>query len=897
MGCGISKRKVRVIKENLKKAKIKIDKVNCSKTCSKKFIHKRFNIYDLYKILFKLSSGYLENTYLVEEIYTGIRRSMKIFKIQDILNEEKKEIQNDLLSDFTNSYKNNKNTNDANINHSNILQNNYMDYLTSELNLLIKLEHNNINKIIEFYTDDYFIYIILEFCHYEDLLEGISNWKNYSEEKACFLIYHILLAVNYLHSNSIVHSDIRPENIIFTKPSKDNFDIYNNNDSYKSFNIEENLISNYYPFKDLINQNYLNTIKFSNNTIDDKVFIDDHENLIVNKSAKNFFTEKLKKNAYNNNYQDNQSNKIGYYNTCDSLSIKISNFNEGKILRKKKHLEKAINHGNLYYLAPELIKSETYNEKIDVWSCGVIFYLLLIGNFPFEGNQKSEIINNIIQGKYEIDNKHWKSISTESKHLLRCMLTYCPNKRISAIDALNHIIFKKIFNIKSNMVSIFSTLSNNNINKNNEISNNNNNSINTVYNYFYLNSKNNINNLNNGEINLLKGCLEKIRKVNIILKLKEAIIFYMKSYFSLVIEINKLNNIFKKLDLNKNRLFSIDEVKACCEIIYGEEISDIEVRILIETIYVKRNRFIQYSEFINNIRNLKIFYEENKLKTYFCKFIELKKDLKLSKDEILNIFGHNYELNFLFINKRHLQDESPYINDFDRFKLMLDNYIENNQNKFNEKGFFVEKSIVKKSIVKKPLKYSFFDAFETPLNTTYTENKEEKDYNKSRSSDKNTLNLNNKIKLSPLKEISKNKNYRKFIDDDMDIRKHYLDDSNITVKKKALKVKDFLEDKEKFKNKNLIENKKNESEISKSLKDIQIKNINYHKIVSKDWFTEIKFEIKKPNNNCQRSSISDEDKKIISANFEMNDSNKFYFKKIKSNNYENNLLNYLIDNN
>jgi len=56
-------------------------------------------------------------------------------------------------------------------------------------------------------------------------------------------------------------------------------------------------------------------------------------------------------------------------------------------------------HGTLYYIAPEVLK-EKYNEKCDIWSCGVIMYILLCGYPPFNGKNEKEIIEKILSGKF-----------------------------------------------------------------------------------------------------------------------------------------------------------------------------------------------------------------------------------------------------------------------------------------------------------------------------------------------------------------------------------------------------------------------------------------------------------------------------------------------------------------
>jgi len=79
-------------------------------------------------------------------------------------------------------------------------------------------------------------------------------------------------------------------------------------------------------------------------------------------------------------------------------------------------------HGTSYYIAPEVL-NQTDDERCDVWSIGVLMYILLSGQPPFDGDDDAAIIEKIRVGKYSIDGKIWDNVSAEAKILIKRMLT------------------------------------------------------------------------------------------------------------------------------------------------------------------------------------------------------------------------------------------------------------------------------------------------------------------------------------------------------------------------------------------------------------------------------------------------------------------------------------------
>jgi len=90
------------------------------------------------------------------------------------------------------------------------------------------------------------------------------------------------------------------------------------------------------------------------------------------------------------------------------------------------------------YVAPEILEGNAYDTKSDMWSLGVIVYILLGGYPPFIEQNQRELFRKIRKGNYEFHEEYWGSVSSEAKDLISCLLVVQPSKRMSASDALKH---------------------------------------------------------------------------------------------------------------------------------------------------------------------------------------------------------------------------------------------------------------------------------------------------------------------------------------------------------------------------------------------------------------------------------------------------------------------------
>ncbi len=84
-----------------------------------------------------------------------------------------------------------------------------------------------------------------------------------------------------------------------------------------------------------------------------------------------------------------------------------------------------------------------YDEKCDIWSCGVILYILLCGYPPFNGPNDKAIMDKVAKGVFNFDGEEWQQISQEAKNLIKKMLEYDPSKRVNAEQTYSDVWVKK----------------------------------------------------------------------------------------------------------------------------------------------------------------------------------------------------------------------------------------------------------------------------------------------------------------------------------------------------------------------------------------------------------------------------------------------------------------------
>jgi len=116
--------------------------------------------------------------------------------------------------------------------------------------------------------------------------------------------------------------------------------------------------------------------------------------------------------------------------------IKLADFGFAARCHTEKCLTKQC--GTPFFVSPEILMRQPYDQQSDMWSVGCIIFLLLSGNLPFMGRSQKELFRKIVSGKYEFKDVDWSGISPEAKDLVQKLLVLDPDERITSSQALRH---------------------------------------------------------------------------------------------------------------------------------------------------------------------------------------------------------------------------------------------------------------------------------------------------------------------------------------------------------------------------------------------------------------------------------------------------------------------------
>ena len=331
------------------------------------------------------------------------------------------------------------------------------------------------------------------------------------------------------------------------------------------------------------------------------------------------------KKTKNNNFKLERKKTYNYNKLyIKNFELKLIDFGCSKIFTQyRRTFEDTI--GTLVYCSPEVLKNN-YNQKCDIWSCGVIMYILLSGKYPFYAHSEEEITKKILLGNYDFNDKHFNNVSDVAKDLIKKCLIHDKNKRITVKDALRHEFFAGEININN----IFED---------------------------HVDTKNVLNNLKNNS-----------RKIS---KFYQTVLAFLSYNFADKEELKKLRKIFYKIDLNLDGKLSKEELYVAYQEA-GINISKEELDNIIKTIDFDGNGSIEYEEFIRVTLAKEQLFTDVNLKTAFDMF-DLDKNGSISLNEILEVIGADKEIDKRVIQqlKEEILKDGDEEIDFKHFKEIM----------------------------------------------------------------------------------------------------------------------------------------------------------------------------------------------------------------------------------
>ena len=275
-------------------------------------------------------------------------------------------------------------------------------------------------------------------------------------------------------------------------------------------------------------------------------------------------------------HRDLKPENLLYLNKDENSPIKVIDFGMSKRFESKHFMSEKV--GTAYYISPEVLQGK-YDEKCDIWSAGVILYIIICGYPCFNGDDDDEIFEAIQKGKIAFPSPEWDDISNDVKVLIKKMCC-SPSKRLTAEQVLNETWVKD--------------------------------------------------NAPNAGKALLPLKIDPFKNYSNSNKLRKAVLTYIASRLSEQ-EIKKIKAVFESIDIDNDGKLSLEEMKKAVSLSDGMKLENIEQ--IFKSIDTDNSGNIEYTEFISASIEKSVYLNEEKLKEAF-KLFDSDNSGKISRAEI-----------------------------------------------------------------------------------------------------------------------------------------------------------------------------------------------------------------------------------------------------------------------
>lgn len=410
--------------------------------------------------------------------------------------------------------------------------------LEHEIKILKQLDHPNLPMIYDNYIDNWQCFTVTDYLPGGNLCDELDNNGFLTEERAAVFMEQLLSCVDYLHQNSIIHRDIKPDNILF-------------------------------------------------------------------------------------------------YHGRDLDRFKLVDFAKATRCEDGKRLSRGVTTPQ--YTSPEVLVGK-YGAKLDIFSCGVVCFLVLSNSFPFDADARQEVFDLIGAGKFSFSDAVWKNVSISAMLFIRRLLTYDEDYRPSAAEALEDQWFEsvEVSSDPSKMVSVRDHV---------------------------------------------KDALNKMSHHQHIVpsNMKQATHALIAAQMLLKKENEEIDRVFNAIDTNQDGRLSKEEVKAVYAAYFGRTLRDKEVDEIFERVDQERLGYLEYSEFVVAAMNETDLFSNNKVKHAFDMF-DVSQSGKISKKGLRKALSDALAMDKATDDRLIVQlitqldsedDDSNEFITFDEFTLML----------------------------------------------------------------------------------------------------------------------------------------------------------------------------------------------------------------------------------
>ncbi|KAF1318650.1 Camk/camk1 protein kinase, partial [Globisporangium splendens] len=154
-------------------------------------------------------------------------------------------------------------------------------------------------------------------------------------------------------------------------------------------------------------------------------------------------------------HRDLKPENLLYRCTDEDAEIKIADFGLAKLVKGDSLMQTAC--GTPGYVAPEILEGRPYGAEVDLWSLGVIAYILLCGFPPFYDENNAALFASIKSGVFDYPSPYWDCVSSSAKDLISRLLVVDPKKRYTAQNVLDHPWISEIHNVSDEALPHFTT--------------------------------------------------------------------------------------------------------------------------------------------------------------------------------------------------------------------------------------------------------------------------------------------------------------------------------------------------------------------------------------------------------------------------------------------------------